>query len=379
MDVKVPFEKNKKVYMFIAHMGVGGAERVCVTLANEMIAQGREVHIVVLNLDNDVNTHLLSEKCIVHSLNVSRLRYAALAMLRFVRKEKTESMLVFGSEMGIILNQLRKLHLVKMKIVQRVLNNVNISLKKEDNVSPIVENYLKKQQKQLGDMDFVVAQCKNMEEMLLDRGLVSKDKVKYIYNPYNEKLVELVEKARKTRKFVKDENKKVYFIGRLDPQKNLQDLIEAFASVLKFRDDVELHLVGDGLLVEKHKELAKMMGISDKVIFEGLRRDMENVYADADLVVLSSEYEGMPNCLIEAIAGGVPIVSYDCPIGPAEIVEDGRNGYLVPFMDKEQLAEKIVIALEMSWDRETIRTTANKFKATHITAQYLEVLDKIVS
>lgn len=379
MDVKVASEKNKKVYMFIAHMGVGGAERVCVTLANEMTAQGREVHIVVLNLDNDVNTHLLSEKCIVHSLNVSRLRYAAPAMLRFVWKEKPESMLVFGSEMGIILNQLRKLHLVKMKIVQRVLNNVNISLKKEDNISPIVEKYLKKQQKQLGDMDFVVAQCQNMEEMLLDRELVSKDKVKYIYNPYNEKLVELVEEARARRQSAKDGCKKVYFIGRLDPQKNLQDLIEAFALVLQRKDDVELHLVGDGLLTNQHKELVKMMGISDKVIFEGLRKDMENVYADADLVVLSSEYEGMPNCLIEAIASGVPIVSYDCPIGPAEIVVDGQNGYLVPFMDKEKLAEKIIHALATAWDKEKIKETANKFKATHITAQYLEVLDKVVS
>lgn len=372
-------KKNNKVYMFIAHMGVGGAERVCVTLANEMTEQGREVHIVVLNLENDVNTHLLSEKCVVHSLNVSRLRYAAPAMFRFVKKEKPESMLVFGNEMGIILNQLRKLRLIKMKIVQRVLNNVNISLKKEDNVSPIVEKYLKKQQKQLGDMDFVVAQCKNMEDMLLRSTLVSRDKVKYIYNPYNEKLVELVEKAKKTRQNVKSKNKKVYFIGRLDPQKNLQDLIEAFAVVLKHRDDVKLHLVGDGLLTEQHKELTKMMGISGKIIFEGLRKDMENVYADADLVVLSSEYEGMPNCLIEAIAAGVPIVSYDCPIGPAEIVEDGHNGYLVPFMDKEQLAEKIMLALEKSWDRETIKETACKFKATHIAVQYLEVLDKVIS
>lgn len=375
----VTTEKNRRVYMFIAHMGVGGAERVCVTLANEMTNRGREVHIVVLNLDNDVNTHLLSKKCIVHSLNVSRLRYAALAMLRFVRKEKPESMLVFGSEMGIILNQLRKLHLVNIKIVQRVLNNVNISLKKEDNISPIVESYLKKQQKQLGDMDYVVAQCRSMEEMLLERELVSEDKVKCIYNPYNDKLVDLVEKARTKGHFDIRACKKVYFIGRLDPQKNLQDLIQAFASVLKYRDDVELHLVGDGLLVDKLKELTKKMGISDKVIFEGLRKDMENVYAVADLVVLSSEYEGMPNCLIEAIASGIPIVSYDCPIGPAEIVVDGQNGYLVPFMDKKQLAKKILLALEKSWDREMIKETADKFKATHITAHYLEVLDKVVS
>lgn len=372
----VSSERTEKVYIFIAHMGVGGAERVCVTLANEMTEQGREVHIVVLNLENDVNTHLLSEKCKLHSLHVSRLRYAAPAILRFIRREKPESMLVFGSEMGIILNHLRKLHLIRLRIVLRVLNNVNISLKKEDNISPIVENYLKKQQKQLRDMDFVVAQCKGMEEMLLERKLVEKDRLRYIYNPYNEKLVKQAAEAGQKLQ-TEEKTRKIYFIGRLDPQKNLEDLIQAFARVLERMTDVELHLVGDGLLVQQHKELVKMMGLSDKVIFEGLRRDMENVYANAELVVLSSEYEGMPNCLIEAIACGIPIVSYDCPIGPSEIVAEGENGYLVPFMDKEQLAEKIVLALNRKWDREEIRRTADKFSASRITKQYLEILENV--
>lgn len=364
-----------KVYLFIAHMGVGGAERVCVTLANEMIKQGREVHIVVLNLENDVNTHLLSEKSIIHSLQVSRLRYAAPAMLRFLWKEKPESMLVFGNEMGIILNQLRKLHLIRLRIVQRVLNNVNISLKKEDNISPIVEKYLRKQQKQLKDMDFVIAQCRGMEEMLLARNLVDRDKLQAIYNPYNEQLINRVETVRQPGQN-RGEQKNIYFIGRLDPQKNLEDLFHAFARVAERKSGVELHLVGDGLLAEQHKQLVKMMGISDKVIFEGLRKDMENVYANADLVVLSSEYEGMPNCLIEAIACGIPVVSYDCPIGPAEIVVEGENGYLVPFMDKEQLADKILLALERNWDRDTIKHTADKFKASQITEQYLQIIDR---
>jgi len=64
--------KTNKVYIFIALMGVGGAERVCVTLSNELAKRGKEVHLIVLNLNGDVNTHLLDKRCIVHSLNVSR-------------------------------------------------------------------------------------------------------------------------------------------------------------------------------------------------------------------------------------------------------------------------------------------------------------------
>lgn len=366
----------KQIYIFIAHMGIGGAERVCVNLANEMTALGREVHIVVLNLENDVNTHLLSEQCVIHSLNVTRLRYAAIPMLRFIRGEKPKCILVFGSEMGIILDQLRKVHLIKMPIIERVLNNVNISYKKEDQISPIVEKYLKKQQKHLRDMDFVVAQCKAMEIMLLDRKLVSKEKVRFIYNPYSDKIVQKVEEQRQ-KVSQQDDVKRISFIGRLDPQKNLNDLFEAFALVIKRIPNVELHLVGDGLLVEQHKESVKMMGFSDTIIFEGMRKDIENVYANTDVVALSSEYEGMPNCLIEAIACGIPVVSYDCPIGPAEIVDDGKNGFLVPFKDIEKLADKLTEALRLTWDKEKVRETARKFNVRSIAETYLQIIDDI--
>ena len=73
-----------KIHIFIAHMGVGGAERVCVNLANELAERGHEVHILVLNLDNDINTHLLNKRVAVHSLGVSRLRYSVFAMLKYI-------------------------------------------------------------------------------------------------------------------------------------------------------------------------------------------------------------------------------------------------------------------------------------------------------
>ena len=90
------------IHIFIALMGVGGSERVCVNLANEWAERGHEVHIVVLNLNNDVNTHLLNSSVKVHELGVSRLRYAALPMLRYIRKNKPGFVFVFGEEMAII-------------------------------------------------------------------------------------------------------------------------------------------------------------------------------------------------------------------------------------------------------------------------------------
>lgn len=351
-------------------MGVGGAERVCVCLANEFDELGHEVHMVVLNLDNDVNTQLLNEGISVHELGVSRIRYSPLPMLKFIKKEKPDSMLVFGNEMGIILNKMRALHLFKLRVVLRVLNNVNISFEKDDKVPKVIEQYLKSQQKQLANMEAVVAQCSAMKEMLLDRKLVRESQVHAIYNPVSNKIVNATMMTNRSHQ----ESFRFTFIGRIDPQKNVKDLLEVFNKVVEKRPEAKLHIIGDGLLMDKMKNLKDELKLGDSVIFEGLRKDMEHVYADSDAVVLTSNYEGMPNCLIEAIACGIPVISYDCPIGPREIIVDGVNGFLVPFLDKEIMAKKMIEAMDIKWDKDEIRKTASKFDVKHIAPQYIELM-----
>lgn len=368
-----------KIHIFIAHMGIGGAERVCVNLANEFAKMGNEVHIVVLNLDDDVNTHLLDESVRVHPLEVSRLRYSALAMFRYVRKYKPPFLFVFGNEMAVILNKMRKLHLLNTPLIVRVLNNVNISLRKEDNVSPIVENYLKKAQKQLADMEHIIAQCDAMKEQLLEKGLVKPEQISRVYNPVSQALIQKTMEIREP--FAKrDANRirEIVFIGRLDPQKNLPHLIEAFALLNRKMANTCLRLIGSGHLTETIKKLVEDKGLSESVFFDGVCKDMEKVYAKADMIVLSSEYEGMPNCLIEAIGCGIPIVSYDCPIGPREIVVDDVNGYLVEYNNIFQLYSHMLQALNKEWDEEKIQKTCNKFGVENVVQQYIEIFKKIM-
>lgn len=364
------------ITMFIAHMALGGAQRVCINLANEFIKQGHQVTILVLDLerDYDVNTHLLDSRCKVVSLGVGRIRYAALPMAAYLRKNKPEFLLVFGNEMAIILNKLRKCHIIHTKIIVRVLNNLNIRLSKDDNISPIVENYLLKAQKNLKDMDHLIAQCAGMEEMLIEGKLATKDRVTTIYNPVSDFLIHCVDRKKK-----EDKEKQIVFIGRVDPQKNLTHLVQAFAKVLEKRPHTKLRLIGDGNSKESISELISKLGISDKVTLEGINPHIEDVYAEADVVALSSEYEGMPNCLIEAIGIGIPIVSYDCPIGPSEIVVEDVNGYLVEYNDIEQLADRLIKALDKEWNTEAIKATCNKFQVENVAKQYIKVFEKVTN
>lgn len=363
--------------MFIAHMSVGGAERVCVNLANEWAKRGHEVNICVLNLENDVNTHLLDKRVKVMELGVSRLRYAALPMLRYLRKNRPHFIFVFGNEMAIIINKLKKLHLVDTKVIVRVLNNVNISLSKEDNISPMVEQYLKSAQKQLRDMDYVIAQCKDMRDMIVDKKLVDSRKISVVYNPVSNILLERVAELKEEKKDNPVAKTKITFIGRVDPQKQPLQLIEAFAKIKVLMPEAVLRIVGDGNLMNQTREMVTALKLESSVIFEGIRKDMENVYSNTDVVILSSQYEGMPNTLIEAIGCGIPVVSYDCPIGPAEIIEDGVNGFLVEQDNTDMLAQKTVLALKQSWDAEIIKSTCKKFDVCNIADTYEEIFSTL--
>lgn len=360
-----------QIHMFIAHMAVGGAERVCVNLANEFVRKGHEVNLVVLDLKNDVNTHLLDEKVKVHVLGVSRFRYALPPMLKYLRKNKPKFLFVFGLEMAVIINKLKKLKLTDTKLVVRILNNVNISLAKEDNVSPVVEKYLNNAQSQLADMSHVIAQCKAMGDMVVAKGIVDKDNLTVVYNPVSAPLIEKVDALR--NKLSKEEKSELVFIGRIDPQKQPDQLIDTFAKVHERKPEVILRLVGDGNLTEQTKQRVKELGLEQNVIFDGVRKDMENVYSKAAAVILSSAYEGMPNSLIEAIGCGIPVVTYDCPIGPAEIVEDGVNGFLVPINDTDELADKTCLALTQSWDEDIIKATCSKFDVKNIATTYEKI------
>ncbi len=126
-------------------------------------------------------------------------------------------------------------------------------------------------------------------------------------------------------------------VGRLVKQKRMDRLIEAFASAVRLGLDANLILLGQGQLKSELDGLATELGIAPRVFFAGFQPNPYPYIRAASVLALSSEYEGLPTVLLEAMALGTPIVSVDCPSGPREILEGGRNGILVQ-QDVEALA-----------------------------------------
>lgn len=140
--------------------------------------------------------------------------------------------------------------------------------------------------------------------------------------------------------YVGEREKKVVAVGRLEPQKNHRLLLQAFAFFVKKHPEYTLCLYGKGELERELKELSVELGIDTSVNFVGFSHRVKEEINSAAMFVLSSDYEGISNSMLEAIALGVPVIATDCPIGGSKAyIENGRNGLLVPVGEKEDLAE----------------------------------------
>lgn len=150
-------------------------------------------------------------------------------------------------------------------------------------------------------------------------------------------------------------------VGRLEKQKNQRLLITAFSKLDKKYNDYKLYIYGEGSLKEDLKELIRELNLEYKVFLVGKTENLKDNIYKASLFVLSSDFEGMPNALMEAMALGIPCISTDCPCGgPKFLIDDGCNGYLVPVGDSEQLKLKMEELLSDSEKQKIFSESANK-------------------
>jgi len=141
-------------------------------------------------------------------------------------------------------------------------------------------------------------------------------------------------------------SKRIVSAGRLNFQKNYILLIHAFAQVYKNHPQYSLVIYGEGEEREALSQVIKDHGLEKSVFLPGIEKNLFGKFGEAEMFVLSSNFEGMPNALIEAMAMGLPCITTDYSDGRGNIVEDGRNGLIVPRMDVGRLADAITSLIE---------------------------------
>lgn len=200
-------------------------------------------------------------------------------------------------------------------------------------------DYVSKCQKAFRNLDYLVVLCdgsqKNFKEWLKEN-----TKIKIV------KIPNILENVSEINAELKGNN--LVSVGRLHPVKNFTGLIDVFNLVHQKLPDAKLTIVGGGEQFDDLNSLVSKLGLENSVFFTGMvsKEDVEAYMQNSDIYVMTSLTECFPMVLLEASSVGLPLISYDVPVGPRAIIKNGENGYLIPFEETEKMAEKIVEILK---------------------------------
>lgn len=177
-------------------------------------------------------------------------------------------------------------------------------------------------------------------------------------------------------------NKSVISLGRLVPQKNFSSLLRAFQIVRDVHPDWTLKIYGDGPERESLLNMIEQLKLVDNVQLMGISRNVSRVLKDASFLVVSSIYEGFSLVIVEAMECGLPVVSYQCPCGPKDIISDGVDGFLVPVGNEQMMADRICTLIEDEELRRKMgasaKEKAKKYHIDNITKLWMNLFEELV-
>jgi GalNAc-alpha-(1->4)-GalNAc-alpha-(1->3)-diNAcBac-PP-undecaprenol alpha-1,4-N-acetyl-D-galactosaminyltransferase len=311
-----------KIMFTIDTMGSGGAERVISVLANQFVREGHEVLI----------TQLYSHKCDYELDDEIKLNCVApINVYGLLRSLKTIQLLrkhIQLKQPDIIISFLANINIYTIIASRGCKIPIIVSERNDPNREPA-----KKALKILRSICYLFAdgfvfQAKEAQEYFNNH---IQRKSCIIYNPLVEGLPVALCESR---------SNKIVSVCRLSKQKNLKLLFDAFELFNKKYRGYHLVVYGEG---EQRKELEnyiKELNASDRISLPGYMTNVHEKIKNSCMFVLSSDYEGMPNALLEAMAIGIPVISTDCPVGgPREFIKSYQNGILVPISDIKELAK----------------------------------------
>lgn len=372
------------IALFVHSLAGGGAQRSTLSLAHAFAARGHKVHLVVVRSEGPLRSQLSPsirlvglESRMVRLLpvrGVRRLRtWASIpALVRYLRKERPDVLLSAASHVNLPALWARRLAGTGTRLVLCRSNHLSRSAFNTKRLPrPLLPVFARLFYPWA---DAFIAVSEGVARDLSRVTGIPRERIATIYNPAV--TPDLEEKARAPLDhpwYRPGQPPVVLGVGRLVAQKDFPTLLRAFAR-LRARRPVRLVILGDGKRRAGLVALSEQLGIAGDVQFPGYMDNPFPYMAQSAAFVLSSAWEGFGNVLVEAMACGCPVVSTDCPSGPAEILDGGVYGPLAPVGDDATLAEAIASVLDNPPERELLRARARLYSADRAAERYLEVL-----
>jgi glycosyltransferase involved in cell wall biosynthesis len=240
--------------------------------------------------------------------------------------------------------------------------------------SPLKTWLLRRMEQALGCFsDGIIAVSEQVKQDLVSYGVASPEKITVIPLGFNLQSFLDCEKYRgefRRELGLNNGARLIGIVGRIFPIKNHRLFLDSAAQVASEEPDSRFVIVGDGALRPEMERRARELGIAHKVIFTGWRRDLPRIYADLNALVISSDNEGTPVSVIEAMASGVPVVGTNVG-GVSDLITDGKTGYLVPPRDPGELAKAVLRLIRRAETASYMSQTARAMVIQRYTVQRL--------
>lgn len=397
----MPEPRSRRIALHLADLNGGGVQRVMLALADGFAARGHQVDLLVGNangplrallspkvrlveLESDTDWH--ARRLVLRADPLGLVRLAPILLARRVPKglpqlgafagelarSRPDALVSATPHPNLQAVWARRLSGVPMRLL--VTEHIAPSQKARRLLIPLVRHAY-------AEADAIAAVSRALGDDLARFAGIPRERITTLYNPVVD--AGMLEKAQAPLDhpwFDGSGPPVVLGAGRLADQKDFPTLIRAFA-MLRQRRPARLAILGAAKVHAKTVErrdallaLAAELGVADDVQLPGATDNPFAWMARASVFALSSRFEGLGNVLIEAMACGCPVVSTDCESGPAEILEQGRLGPLVPVGDAPALAEALARVLDSTPDRDALRRRASDFGVDRAVEAYLALL-----
>ena len=348
-----------KISFFIGSMRRGGAERVISILANHYASKGWDVEIALL-LENTVGYDLnhkikiVDLTCVGNSY-IDNLPKWLVKIRKYIKKSKPDRIVSFIGRINVLV--LNACIGLKVPIIVSERNDP-----KRDGRSALMLKICEVSYKKA---KAIVFQTK-YQQTCFSRKLHSKSHV--IVNPVTVNSI-----------ISSPSEERVVTAGRLLPQKNQQMMIKAIGKLRTQFPNIKLDIYGDGSLKQELQNLIEQLDLAANVQLHGNVMDLHEKIASGTVFVMTSEFEGLPNALIEAMMLGLPCISTDYD-GVEEVIENNRTGILIPCNDVDALVEAITRILSDRLYADLLKTnalkTTKKYKQEYVLKEWQEVIER---
>lgn len=352
-----------RVALHVPTLDAGGVEKACLLLAREFLHLGFDVDLVVLRAEGALAGEVPSGVRLIN-LGARRSLTGLLSLMRYLRHERPTVMIANLGAQNVSAILARLASHVPTRIIAVQHNALTMQARSGSwqlRLLPLFYRLL------LPLADKVVCVSQGVAEDLARATGIQREAIHVIHNPVE--VPETGELPHDAEQFFRRSYPVAVAVGRLVPQKGFDTLILSVA-LANETTPFGLVIVGDGPLREELSELANNEGIANRVHFAGFQPNPAAIIRRANILVLSSRFEGFGTVLVEALACGVPVVSTDCDFGPSEILQGARFGRLVPVDDVAALAHAMVATLSDAPDRAALRARARDFEPARIARAY---------